>query len=165
MNREEKIKELWRQASDCYQKARQEFDKGEYEKATELAWSAVNAATTALCLKFLDRETPGTAPDFVREALVKAGLSELDVVNMLLAYRGAREMQGAVLYGGRYDPEFHDPIILREIPEYLCKIGRVLGMEVSGLKVGMSERGETGVAQATPITLKGEISDERAKGP
>jgi hypothetical protein len=60
----------------------------------------VNAASRALCLKFLGHETPETALDFVKRALAKAGLSELDVANILLAYRGAREMHGMVLYEG-----------------------------------------------------------------
>jgi hypothetical protein len=99
----------------------------------------VDAASRALCLKFLGRETPERTLDLVRQALVKAGLSELGWQICCSPTKELGGMHGMALYGGRYDLEFHDFLILVEIPEYLRTIGRVLGMETMGPEVGMHE--------------------------
>jgi hypothetical protein len=67
--------------------------------------------------------------EFVKRAFYKAGLSQLDVAEMLFIYRGARgESHGRAFYGKRYDHQDHDPIILREVPEYLRTVAGLLGV-------------------------------------
>jgi hypothetical protein len=141
---EERIRELWRQVADYYEKAREEFNRGEYQKAWELAWGAVTGASKALCLRFLGREPSESTFKLVHEALAKAGVAKGEAVKLLYYFRGAREGHGMCVYGGRYDAEEHDPIILEEIPQYLRTIGGLLGMEASGLEVGISERENAG---------------------
>jgi HEPN domain-containing protein len=141
---EERIRELWRQAVVYYTKAREEFERGEYEKACEAAWGAVNLATRALCLKFLGRESPPTreikcdevvyqahvppVSEFVQQALIKAGIPEPEAERLANFYLLVREgLHGRAFYGADYESQTHRSLFER-VPEYLKTVAGLLGM-------------------------------------
>ena len=101
-------------------------------------------ATRALCLRYMGQEEPPSKEievggvkyqvhvpstyEFLRQALTKAGLSEVEVERMLRIYEVSREgLYGRCFLAGKYDAEVHGRIIEEDIPYYLRTISRLIG--------------------------------------
>jgi tetratricopeptide (TPR) repeat protein len=143
---ENNVRALWNHSQGCYKDALKYYRESEPSKACEKVWAAVDAATRALCVKFLgldsaplDYELPWTPTraDKIREALNKAGVPQESAEDLLLKYWKTLMVYYGFFYGGRLLEEYWR-VIRKEVPEYLFRVGMVLGMEVSGLE----DRGE-----------------------
>jgi len=103
--------------------------RGDPYDAAEKVWAAVKAATEALTVKVLAKRAPPgdwTWRRFVKEAFVKAGLSEEEAEKLAAYYIDVRDrLHGACFYGLLYEEGEHKPL-MKKARWYVDLIERAL---------------------------------------
>ena len=103
--------------------------RGDPYDAAEKVWAAVKAATEALTVKVLAKRAPPedwTWKRFVKEAFVKAGLSEREAEELAAYYIEVRKsLQGDCFYGRHYEEPEHKPLMDRA-KQYIELVNRLL---------------------------------------
>jgi len=111
------------------EEARKLLERGDPYDAAEEAWAAVKHATIALTMAFLSEATPPKGVSwrvFVKEALVKAGLSEDEASRWASYYIDVRDrLHGGCFYGLTYEEVEHRPLMDRA-REYVDLIEKLL---------------------------------------
>jgi uncharacterized protein (UPF0332 family) len=91
------------------------LERGNPFDAAEKVWAAVRHATMALTLKVLGEATPPKGlswRSFVKEAFIKAGLSESEASRWASYYIDVRDkLHGDCFYGLMYEEEEHKPLM------------------------------------------------------
>jgi HEPN domain-containing protein len=91
------------------------LERGNPFDAAEKVWAAVRHATMALTLKVLGEATPPKGlswRSFVKEAFIKAGLSESEASRWASYYIDVRDkLHGDCFYGLTYEEEEHKPLM------------------------------------------------------
>ena len=109
--------------------------RGDPYDAAEKVWAAVKAATEALTRATLGAPAPPKGlgwRHFVKEAFVKAGLSEKEAEELAAYYIDARDrLHGACFYGLLYEEAEHKPLV-EKAKWYLDSVERALGRAGSG---------------------------------
>ncbi|MFP3157860.1 MAG: PaREP1 family protein [Caldivirga sp.] len=111
------------------EEARKLLERGDPYDAAEEAWAAVKHATIALTMAFLNEATPPKGVSwrvFVKEAFVKAGLSEDEASRWASYYIDVRDrLHGGCFYGLTYEEVEHRPLMDRA-REYVDLIEKLL---------------------------------------
>jgi uncharacterized protein (UPF0332 family) len=91
------------------------LERGNPFDAAEKVWAAVRHATMALTLKVLGETTPPKGVSwrsFVKEAFIKAGLSQSEASRWASYYIDVRDkLHGDCFYGLMYEEEEHKPLM------------------------------------------------------
>jgi HEPN domain-containing protein len=97
--------------------------------AAEKVWAAVRHATMALTLKVLGEATPPKGVSwrsFVKEAFIKAGLSESEASSLASYYIDVRSrLHGSCFYGLTYEEEEHRPL-MEKARDYIELVERIV---------------------------------------
>jgi len=111
------------------EEARKLLERGDPYDAAEEAWAAVKHATIALTMAFLSEATPPKGVSwrvFVKEALVKAGLSEDEASRWASYYIDVRDrLHGGCFHGLTYEGVEHRPL-MDKAREYVDLIEKLL---------------------------------------
>lgn len=112
--RENNVQALWNHSKNCYREALK-YAENEPSKACEKAWAAVDAATRALCVKFLGLDSVPlgyelpwvpTRADEIREAFSKAAILQESAEDLLLKCWTTLMVYYGYFYGGRLLGEY-----------------------------------------------------------
>jgi uncharacterized protein (UPF0332 family) len=99
------------------EEARQHLEREDPYDAAEKAWAAIWHATIALAEKYMGSSEPPkgwTWRAFVKEAFIKAGLSEGEAGELAAYYIEVRgKLHGDCFYGRNYEEPEHKPLIER----------------------------------------------------
>jgi HEPN domain-containing protein len=105
------------------------LERGDPFDAAEKVWAAVRHATIALTLKVLGEATPPKGlswRSFVREAFIKAGLSESEASSLASYYIDVRSrLHGGCFYGLTYEEEEHRPL-MEKARDYVELVERIV---------------------------------------
>jgi HEPN domain-containing protein len=105
------------------------LERGNPFDAAEEVWVAVRHATMALTLKVLGEVTPPKGVSwrsFVREAFIKAGLSESESSSLASYYIDVRSrLHGGCFYGLTYEEEEHRPL-MEKARDYVELVERIV---------------------------------------
>jgi len=105
------------------------LERGDPFDAAEKVWATVKHATTALTMSALGEAVPPKGASwrsFVREAFVKAGLSEGEASRWASYFIDARKgLYGDCFYGLTYEEEEHKPLMERA-REYVDLVDKIL---------------------------------------
>lgn len=105
------------------------LERGDPFDAAEKIWAAVKHATTALTTSVLGEAAPPKGVSwrsFVKEAFVKAGLSEEEASKWASYFIDVRsKLHGDCFYGLTYEEEEHRPLMERA-GEYVDLVDRIL---------------------------------------
>ena len=110
-------------------RAFEHLEKKDPYDAAEKIWAAVRHATTALAEKYLDTASPPegwTWRRFVKEAFLKAGLSEKEAEDLAAYFIDVRKsLHGDCFYGLFYEESEHEPLMERA-KQYIELVSRLL---------------------------------------
>jgi HEPN domain-containing protein len=110
-------------------RAFEHLEKKDPYDAAEKIWVAVRHATTALAEKYLGVASPPegwTWRRFVKEALLKAGLSEKEAEDLAAYFIDVRKgLHGDCFYGLFYEEGEHEPLMERA-KQYIELVSRLL---------------------------------------
>jgi HEPN domain-containing protein len=105
------------------------LERGDPYDAAEKVWAAVKHSTTALTMRVFKETAPPRGVSwrlFVKEALVKLGLSEEEASIWATYYVDVRDrLRGGCFYGLVYEEEEHRPLIERA-REYIGIVEKLL---------------------------------------
>jgi HEPN domain-containing protein len=105
------------------------LERGDPYDAAEKVWAAVKHSTTALIMRVFKAAAPPRGVSwrlFVKEALVKLGLSEEEASIWAAYYVDVRDrLHGGCFYGLVYEEEEHRPLIERA-REYIGVVEKLL---------------------------------------
>jgi uncharacterized protein (UPF0332 family) len=105
------------------------LERGDPFDAAEKIWATVKHATTALTMSVLGEAAPPKGASwrsFVKEAFVKAGLSEGEASKWASYFIDVRsKLHGDCFYGLTYEEEEHRPLMERA-KEYIDLVERIL---------------------------------------
>jgi HEPN domain-containing protein len=105
------------------------LERGNPFDAAEKVWAAVRHATMALTLKVLGEATPPKGlswRSFVKEAFIKAGLSESEASSLASYYIDVRSrLNGGCFYGLTYEEEEHRPL-MEKTRDYVELVERIV---------------------------------------
>ena len=111
------------------EESRRLLERGDPYDAAEKAWAAVWRSTIALTEKYAGYSEPPkgyTWRAFVKEAFVKAGLSEEEAEELAAYYIEVRsKLHGDCFYGRHYEEPEHRPLIERA-REYVDLVERLI---------------------------------------
>jgi HEPN domain-containing protein len=117
------------------------LERGDPYDAAEKIWATVKHATTALTAAALGEVAPlkGVSwRSFVREAFVKAGLSEEEASRWASYYIDVRDrVHGGCFYGLTYEEDEHKPLMERA-KEYVELIEKLLERRREPMPAGLT---------------------------
>jgi HEPN domain-containing protein len=115
------------------------LEKGNPFDAAEKVWATVRHATMALTLKVLGEATPPKGlswRSFVKEAFIKAGLSESEASGLASYYIDVRSrLHGGCFYGLTYEEE-HRPL-MEKARDYIELVERIVRGMVKPHSLGL----------------------------
>jgi HEPN domain-containing protein len=105
------------------------LERGDPFDAAEKIWAAVKHATMALTIKILGEAAPPKGVSwrsFIKQALLKAGLSEEEASKWASYYVDVRDrLHGGCFYGLVYEEEEHRPL-MDKAKEYIDLVDKIL---------------------------------------
>jgi uncharacterized protein (UPF0332 family) len=105
------------------------LERGDPFDAAEKIWAAVKHATMALTIKILGEAAPSKGVlwrSFIKQALLKAGLSEEEASKWASYYVDVRDrLHGGCFYGLVYEEEEHRPL-MEKAKEYIDFVDKIL---------------------------------------
>jgi HEPN domain-containing protein len=108
------------------------LERGDPFDAAEKIWVAVKHATTALAMRILGEAVPPKGVSwrsFVKEAFLKAGLSEEDASKWASYFIDVRDrLHGGCFYGLMYEEEEHKPL-MEKAREYIDLVEELLSQK------------------------------------
>jgi uncharacterized protein (UPF0332 family) len=109
------------------------LERGDPFDAAEKVWAAVKHATTALAMRILGEVAPSKGVSwrsFVKEAFVKAGLSEEEASKWASYYIDVRDrLHGGCFYGLMYEEKEHRPL-MEKAREYVNLVEELLSQKL-----------------------------------
>lgn len=127
--RDARVREHMEMAEQYLARAFEHLERKDPYDAAEKIWAAVRHATIALAEKYLGTASPPegwTWRRFVKEAFVKAGLSEKEAEELAAYYIEVRKsLHGDCFYGLFYEESEHKPLMDRA-KQYIELVNRLL---------------------------------------